>query len=294
MLQKTLKEESTVYARVCVCMYVSLPSRSVSNGNQTSCLTRYLEESGIKQHNRLSQQLLESKPQAIEHLRATPTSKVSPGSEERLNCCSACSSLHSANLSEADCKDRVNVKVAGVAAFRLHASHRLAGMGLPVLQTLACTARQSVRRLRFRAFRRKQQFFSQVTRCPSAVTFCSLYMYISWPLRCIVCRELTAGDPSTVIVWGDANFRHNSRGGPPTPTKGLQRFLAPRCRFFSVDEYRSSALCSACNRRMHGLQLPGMAIFQRWNDCASSDQCQLTECPFQLCMGLDLCQICRS
>ena len=269
MLQKTVKEESTVYARVYVCMYVSLPSRNLSNGNQTSCLTRYLEESGIRQHNRLSQQLLESKPQAIEHLRATPTSKVSPGSEERLNCCSACSSLHSANLPETGFKDRVNVKVAGVAAFRQHASHRLAGMGSPELQTLACTARQSVRR--------KQQFFNQVARCPSAVTFCSLDMYISWPLRCIVCRELTAGDPSTVIVWGVANFRHNSRGGPPTPTKRLQRFLAPRCRFFSVDQYRSSALCSACNRRMHCLQLPGMAIFQRWNDCASSDQCQLTE-----------------
>ena len=72
--------------------------------------------------------------------------------------------LHSVKFSGTDCEVPVNVKVATVAAFRHHASHRLTGMWAPELQTLACTASQSVRRLRFRAFRCKQRFFSKIAR----------------------------------------------------------------------------------------------------------------------------------
>ena len=73
----------------------------------------------------------------------------------------------------------MHVKVASVTAFRLHASHRLAGIGLPDLQTLACTARQGFRQLRFHAFQRKQRFFGTIARYPSAVTFCTQYIATS-------------------------------------------------------------------------------------------------------------------
>ena len=62
-------------------MYVSLPFGNGSYGNKTQCLTRYLEEAGMKQHYRLNQQLLETKEAALDHLQATPTSKVSTGPE---------------------------------------------------------------------------------------------------------------------------------------------------------------------------------------------------------------------
>ena len=50
-------------------------------------------------------------------------------------------------------------KIASVAAFQLHASSRLAGIGSLELDTLACTARQGVRQLRFHTFKRRQRFW---------------------------------------------------------------------------------------------------------------------------------------
>ena len=72
--------------------------------------------------------------------------------------------LHAVKFSGIDSEVPVNVKVATVAAFRQHVSHRLTGMWAPELQTLACTASQSIRRLRFWAFRCKQRFFSKIAR----------------------------------------------------------------------------------------------------------------------------------
>ena len=61
---------------------MSVPFRKVSNNDKTLHLIRYLEESGVNERNRLTTQLMESKPEAWAHLRANPSSKVSPGPEE--------------------------------------------------------------------------------------------------------------------------------------------------------------------------------------------------------------------
>ena len=68
----------------------------ITSYRSTKPLLRYLEEWGIKERNRLTEQLLQTKPEALKYLRATPSSKLSPGPENLLSYSSACSSLQSA------------------------------------------------------------------------------------------------------------------------------------------------------------------------------------------------------
>ncbi len=72
-----------------------------------------------------------------------------------------------------------------------------------------------------------------------------------------MCSDVTDNDAGTVVAFGNADFAHNSKGRVSSLTKGFKNKLAESCRFFEVDEHRTSRLCCACN---DANGMPGMGL----------------------------------
>ena len=58
----------------------------------------------------------------------------------------------------------------------------------------------------------------------------------------------------TVIAFGNGGFSSTSRDHASGPVKQLLWELRKRCRVRIVDEYRTSKICSLCNKRFHARQ----------------------------------------
>ena len=69
--------------------------------------------------------------------------------------------------------------------------------------------------------------------------------------------DVTDNKADTVVAFGNAAFAHNSKGRVSSLTQGFKNKLAASCRFFEVDEHKTSALCCACNG---GIAMPGMGL----------------------------------
>ena len=121
-----------------------------------------------------------------------------------------------------------SAKLASTAMFGVHIRYRLQHVA-PVLQLYTA---HRFRKLRWTRHIKKQRAMATM------------------------CNDITASNPSTTVAFGDASFCHYGRGNPATPTKGLRRALGQKCHVFEVDEFRTSALCCACKRRMQGMPLP--------------------------------------
>jgi hypothetical protein len=65
-----------------------------------------------------------------------------------------------------------------------------------------------------------------------------------------VTSELTAGDPTTLIVWGDARFPSAARGSPAVPTSTLRKKVGQRATTLDHDEFRTSKLSCCCHKKL--------------------------------------------
>lgn len=68
--------------------------------------------------------------------------------------------------------------------------------------------------------------------------------------------DLTAGDPDTLIVWGDARFPSAGRGSPAVPTSGLRKKVGSRATVLDHDEFRTSKLSACCHTELQSLHDP--------------------------------------
>jgi hypothetical protein len=93
-------------------------------------------------------------------------------------------------------------KVGTLAAFGQHIWWRLNNLD----NTLRFMRARRVRRLRWGCFMRKQAALEEV------------------------CRDITGGDPTTVVAWGDASFGHYGPGNRAVPNKGIVRVLRTKSR----------------------------------------------------------------
>jgi hypothetical protein len=65
-----------------------------------------------------------------------------------------------------------------------------------------------------------------------------------------ICTLLTNNDPSAVVAYGDGCTNSTSPGHCPTPIKKLHAELSKRCTVISINEFRTSILCSCCHAKM--------------------------------------------
>lgn len=56
-----------------------------------------------------------------------------------------------------------------------------------------------------------------------------------------------------VVSYGDASIRGTYRDNTLVPVKQIQRAIAKRAIVITVDEFRTSAICSHCHRRMNNV-----------------------------------------
>ena len=76
----------------------------------------------------------------------------------------------------------------------------------------------------------------------------------------LIC-EITEGDPTTVVAYGDGSFSGSWAGTEPTPTTKFQKRLGRRCWLHMVDEFRTSKLCCACHEEMRGMPTAGSRLY---------------------------------
>lgn len=95
-----------------------------------------------------------------------------------------------------------SAKVGTVAEFGAYIWFRLNNLD----NVLGFWRARRVRRLRLGSFMRKQAALEEV------------------------CKDLTGGDRSTIVAWGDASFRHFGPGNRAVPNKGITAMLRTKCR----------------------------------------------------------------
>ena len=59
------------------------------------------------------------------------------------------------------------------------------------------------------------------------------------------------GTKDAIILWGNWGRNPNLKHQPPTPGVGLRRVVDKTFKTFTVDEYRTSSLCFACEEPVH-------------------------------------------
>jgi hypothetical protein len=63
-------------------------------------------------------------------------------------------------------------------------------------------------------------------------------------------KELTKGDPNTIIICGAGKFDCSSKGHAPTPNCHLFKELKKRCKVRLVSEYRTSQVFFNCHSQL--------------------------------------------
>ena len=66
-----------------------------------------------------------------------------------------------------------------------------------------------------------------------------------------LCKRITNNDKSTIVAFGNGGFSSTSKSHASGPVKQLLWELRKRCRARSVDEYRTSKICSLCNKMFY-------------------------------------------
>lgn len=61
-------------------------------------------------------------------------------------------------------------------------------------------------------------------------------------------RVVPIASPDVLVGYGDWSCRPNIRGHAPVPVKGFRNALKKRARLVSIDEFRTSKLCSSCRQ----------------------------------------------
>ncbi|KAF1786418.1 hypothetical protein PC116_g24726 [Phytophthora cactorum] len=60
----------------------------------------------------------------------------------------------------------------------------------------------------------------------------------------------------TCVAYGDWSRRDGIKGHAPSPVKGLKEALRKRAMVVSMDEFRTSKLCSQCHQSLSSVQYP--------------------------------------
>jgi hypothetical protein len=133
-----------------------------------------------------------------------------------------------APLIEAFNRDMPSTKTSTLEAYKVHIRHVLTNMD----EVMSFYNAQRFKRLRWKTYINRQKAYEKLV------------------------ADLTAGDRSTLIVWGDARFPSAGRGSPAVPTSSLRKKVGSRARTIDHDEFRSSKLSCCCHTELQGLVDP--------------------------------------
>ncbi|KAI9486226.1 MAG: hypothetical protein EXX96DRAFT_614064 [Benjaminiella poitrasii] len=88
-----------------------------------------------------------------------------------------------------------------------------------------------------------------------------------------------------VVAYGDAGFSHATKGHASAPTKKLQRSLAKKAVVITVDEFRTSKICSHCHSGLDVIHVPERVFDCQYNQCPykSATSYSYTIYPLKLC-----------